>query len=967
MTNRTTSTERPATVAGSKGSYPYPLPDNPMFQLGPGAALHSLTALFERQVIAGPDRLAVGFGTTEVSYAELNAWANRIAHALLDRHDGRSPTVALLLQHGPGRIASALGVLKAGLGYVALDAIYHDQGLTDLVVQSQSGIILADAANFSRAQEIARDGARAFDIDQIVSGATDANLGIDIPPESLALLRYTSGSTGKPKGVIYTHRATVEAARRNCQVHCIDGDDRVAFLDEFWLGPLYAALLGGASLHPLDVKRMGVMSMPSRLLAEHITKCPMSTTAFRQFAAALDDSFVAPTVRQISIGGEQVLFSDFTPYRKHFPNADFGSAFGASEFNGIAGYRCIDSIPSGSDRVPAGFLNDGVEVLVLGEDRSAIDTGEIGEVAIRSDFHTDGYWSRPDLTAQTFVPDPERTGHRLYLTGDLGRFDEHGCLYLFGRADHQMKVRGHRILPPEIEDVILAHEGVKAAAVASFSNKNEDTRLAAYIVPHEGKQVASEVLRSFLRERLPDYMVPSVVMAMDALPQTPTGKIDRRALPRPETVQRDDPESYVAPRDELEEQLVALWEEHLGVGGVGVEDDFFTLGGDSLQATRLLLEVNERFDADLTAEAIFDAASTIRGMAREIALGSAGLWAGGDTPDIDFVEFNAPHEINSKAELFHIDPETSLRLVRPNMSFGKVTTNALGFRGPDIPAVKPKDTVRMAFLGSSDTFDAHTSGTEKTWPHVMWMHLTKALPGTKIDYINAGQPGYGTRRMEILYRYFILPLDPDVVVISASDMNADTAYLAREAGIYDGVHYRASGFARRSALCAKVEMNLVILWRLLRAHSERGKLRFDEETLTHGFEERFEHLVRLCQRDRRTVALLTGEGRLRRDQSWLKQLRNAITSVLYMPFLSITGMLTAGEAYRRAVRGVAERTGVLCLDVKSFVPPDGEHYVDSNHYSDAGSAVLGEAVASALADSPEFCRSLRTDRLEETG
>jgi hypothetical protein len=220
--------------------------------------------------------------------------------------------------------------------------------------------------------------------------------------------------------------------------------------------------------------------------------------------------------------------------------------------------------------------------------------------------------------------------------------------------------------------------------------------------------------------------------------------------------------------------------------------------------------------------------------------------------------------------------------------------------------------------------------------------------------------------MEVLYRNFILPLDPDVVVISASDMNADTAYLAREAGIYDGVHYRASGLAGRSALCAKIEMNLVILWRLLHAHSERGKLRLNEETLTHGFEERLEQLVWLCQRDTRMVVLLTGEGRLRQDQSWFGQLRSAITSVLYMPFLSITGKLTAGEAYRRVVRGVAKRTGALCLDVKGAVPPDRRHYVDSNHYSDAGSAVLGEVAASALVECPEFRRSLSSGRLEKT-
>ena len=150
--------------------------------------------------------------------------------------------------------------------------------------------------------------------------------------------------------------------------------------------------------------------------------------------------------------------------------------------------------------------------------------------------------------------------------------------------------------------------------------------------------------------------------------------------------------------------------------------------------------------------------------------------------------------------------------------------------------------------------------------------------------------------MEVLYQTFVLPLDPDVIVISASGMNADTAYLARKADIYDGVHYRASNFARRSELCAKVEKNLVILWRLLHAHSERGKLRFDEETLTQGFEERLEHLVRLCQRDARVVALLTGEGPLRREQSWLAQMHSSITSVFYMPYLSITGMLTAGEA-----------------------------------------------------------------------
>ena len=309
----------------------------------------------------------------------------------------------------------------------------------------------------------------------------------------------------------------------------------------------------------------------------------------------------------------------------------------------------------------------------------------------------------------------------------------------------------------------------------------------------------------------------------------------------------------------------------------------------------------------------------------------------------------------SVEDTFHVDAATGLRIPIPNTVAGHIRINSLGFRSPELTIPKPPSTVRLAFLGGSTTYCAEVSSNEVTWPHLVWRRLQDALPQTPFDYINAGVPGYGLDSVLKNLALRVRPLQPDVIVIyeATNDLSFDTYELARHQGLaFKRPGEEQTWLSRHSLLWSLVDKNLTIRERLAHADSSTNKLIFDPHQLSTGFRRALTEVVHASQATAPVVAVATFSPRIRRNQSREEQRQAAVTSLYYMPYMSIEGLLVGFEEYNRTIREVARDTGALLIDGEDRIPPDARHYTDSVHFTDAGSRMMAERVAEALLATP---------------
>lgn len=309
----------------------------------------------------------------------------------------------------------------------------------------------------------------------------------------------------------------------------------------------------------------------------------------------------------------------------------------------------------------------------------------------------------------------------------------------------------------------------------------------------------------------------------------------------------------------------------------------------------------------------------------------------------------------SVEETFRIDPATGLRLPIANSTVGPIHINSHGFRSPELPSPKPPSMIRLAFVGSSTTYCAEVSSNEATWPHLVWDRLRATFPGARFDYVNAGVPGYGLDSELKNFELRVRPLRPDVVVIyeATNDLSFDTYQLAKARGLrFSRPGESRSRLSRYSFLWFLVEKNITVMLRQAEAGAESEKLHFDPRELSRGFEARLTSLVRSAQRVAPVVAVATFSPRLRRNQPRDEQVKAAVTSLYYMPYMTVDGLVDGFEEYNRVIRTVAAKTGALLIEGANRIPPDAEHYTDSVHFTDAGSRVMAARVSLALQQSP---------------
>ena len=582
----------------------------------------SIPQRFEQQVSRYPDRLAVKTKNHQLSYAALNKVANRVARSLLVHRGEGAESIALLLEHDVSMIAAILGVLKAGKVYVPLDPSFPFARNAYILEDSQAGLIMTNNENRSLAESLSENKHYLVNLDEVDATLSDENVNLPMSADNLANIIYTSGSTGQPKGVVQNHRNLLNVAMRYTNGLQIGAEDRLTLLQSYSVAGsvsnMLGTLLNGATLFPFNVKEEGLIELADLLIEEEITVYHSVPSVFRQFANTLSGKEKFPRLRLVRLGGEPVSAEDVQLYKRYFPSDSiFVNSYGASEAASVLRY-CVDKNTEISGAVvPVGYPLEDIEILLLDDEGAAVGSNHIGEIAIKSRYMSPGYWRKPDLTRATFITDPQDEGERIYRTGDLGYLQPDGCLVVTGRNDFRVKIRGFRIEVAEIELAMRGLSKVKEAAVVAHEDQRGEKQLVAYVVPEPEQVPTTSELRDFLKDKLPDYMVPSAFVMLGALPLTPNGKLDRLALPAPDLARPELDTDYVAPRNAIEEQLVGIWVEVLGVTRVGVHDDFFELGGHSLRATQLVSRVREVFQVELPLLSLFEE-PTIAGLAERI-------------------------------------------------------------------------------------------------------------------------------------------------------------------------------------------------------------------------------------------------------------------------------------------------------------------------------------------------------------
>ncbi|MEU0149800.1 amino acid adenylation domain-containing protein [Streptomyces sp. NPDC006288] len=565
--------------------------------------------LFVRQAARTPDATALVFGAQELSYAGLEARTARFARRLRALGAGPETVVASCQERGIDAVVTLLGVLRAGAVYVPLDPRHPERRLAQTLEDAGAAVVVTTA---DRADSFT-GGFRLLVVDDGADNGAHVPLGApEFPatPDHLAYVIYTSGSTGRPKGVMIDHRAYAHHCRIAADAYGIGPGERVVQLSSLTfdvsMEQIAAPLLTGAAVVIADPLFWNPAELPARL-AEHGVTVMETTPAYYREAMSYDTGMLTG-LKLINLSSDVVTVADARLWNDSGLPGRFVCCYGPTE----ATVTCLLHTGSGerdgrrdTASMPLGRPFAGTRAYVLDSGQRPVPLGVPGELCVGGVRLARGYHRRPELTAEQFVPDPfGGVGERLYRTGDLVRYGPDGTLEFLGRIDQQVKIRGLRIELGEIEAALTGHPGVGAAAVTAPEITPGNRQLAAYVTGRDGAAAPDPArLRDHLRDRLPEYMVPALWTALDALPMTSSQKIDRKALPAP-TASTE--RAYVAPRDPAEETVAAIWAETLGIERIGVEDDFFVLGGHSLLATRVLARIRETFAVDLPLRRLFE-------------------------------------------------------------------------------------------------------------------------------------------------------------------------------------------------------------------------------------------------------------------------------------------------------------------------------------------------------------------------
>ncbi|MBW7473807.1 amino acid adenylation domain-containing protein [Paenibacillus oenotherae] len=584
--------------------------------------------LFEKQAASTPSGTAVIGAGGELTYSELNREANRLAWTLREK-GAAGRVVAVLAERSLDMAVALLAALKAGAAYVPIDPEYPEERIAYLLEDSGACIVLAGTSFLSLTEG---KGVLAIDLgDRSAYAGNDGNLPLQTGSDDLAYIIYTSGTTGKPKGVMIEHRSIANTLLwRKSEYGFGPGDRTLLFLSfafDAFVSTFFAPLISGSAVvFAKDEEAKDPQALKALIAGERITHFSTVPAMFQAILDAITPE-EAGTLKAVTLGGEKLSERIAARAAGIHPGLELVNEYGPTENSVIT--TCLRHIEDGRP-ITIGSPIANTRVWILGADLRLQPLGAVGELCISGTGLARGYWNRPELTAEAFVPHPYAEGERLYRTGDLARWTADGELEFVERADHQVKIRGYRIELGEIEALLRKQDAIEEAVVLAVQDGSGTKQLCAYVTVAEGGAWHEAALRAALRAELPAYMSPAFIIRMDELPLTTNGKIDRKALPSPESGSGAK-RAYTAPGTLLEAKLAPIWQEILQVERVGVKDDFFELGGHSLKAMTLVTRLKKELQAEVPLKTLFQR-PTIRAIARYIE--------GDDGEYSDFVEIS---------------------------------------------------------------------------------------------------------------------------------------------------------------------------------------------------------------------------------------------------------------------------------------------------------------------------------------
>ena len=594
--------------------------------------------MFFQQACRVPERLAIVDQYGSWTYQELNTCSNQLANYLLDSEIQPQEVVAIYGHRSASLVLALLGILKAGAAFVILDPAYPASRLMDYLRSAKPrGWIQTGAAG--KLPEPLGEFAQSLSCHlvlpprQVAEGGglwerhPKENPEVEVDGDGLAYVAFTSGSTARPKGILGVHRPLPHFLRWHTHTFGLQETDRFSMLSGLSHDPLlrdiFTPLWLGATLCIPDPEVIGSPGQLAEWMGRQEISVAHLTPTMGQILTESTAGIALPSLRYAFFGGDVLTKRDVSRLRKLAPSVCCVNFYGTTETPQVMGHFIVPNegevindywTPADlNEIIPLGRGIRDTQLLVLNVSQQLAGVGELGEIYIRSPHLAKGYLDDEPLTRDRFLANPfmNTPGDRLYRSGDLGRYLPNGNVEFLGRSDHQVKNRGFRVELGEIEVVLGRHPDVQEAVVIIREDEPGEVRLVAYIVTSQDQKPTISVLRRFLKEKLPEYMLPSAFVMLDALPLTPSGKVDRRALPAPDTARPEVEEAFVAPRTPLEGEITKTWSQVLGLEEVGIHDNFFDLGGHSLLATQINSRLCEAFQIELPLRSLFEAPTVV--------------------------------------------------------------------------------------------------------------------------------------------------------------------------------------------------------------------------------------------------------------------------------------------------------------------------------------------------------------------